>query len=166
MPIQIEVQEVHIEPLISFYLNRLKSLRDEIIDREKEMKDINTMIQKLKRRNISVEQPVENTIAKIEYSDKWPWVKKISFAMEIQNKPLTTKQIVETLMEFEPSFLFDRKRAVASISSILSSKSGTGREFIRIDGEFGEFSYDLNKESSKLTQISESEQDSVDDLPF
>src|ERR1700742_3529742 len=103
MPIHLEIQEAHIQPLIDFYLNRLKTLRDEIQLREKEMKEVNNTIQKLKKRDsqpLLLKSDTENTIKKAEYSDKWPWVKKISFAIDFHQKPLTTKEVVDTLTEF------------------------------------------------------------------
>jgi hypothetical protein len=79
MLIQIEVQDTHAQLLIEFYVQRLKVLRDEILERERETKDINSTIQKLKKKNSnSGHQEIANNAVSIEtpYSDKWPWVKK------------------------------------------------------------------------------------------
>jgi hypothetical protein len=151
MAIQIEVQDAHAKLLVEFYIQRLQVLRGEINEREKEIKSINSTIQSLKKAqfNGSVVNPGSTNVnLNTNYSNKWPWVKKVQFAIESQNRPLTTKEIVETLTEFEPEFIFDRKRAVASISSILSSKSGDNKEFIRIESESGEFAYAMNEPAS------------------
>lgn len=148
MLIQIEVQDTHAQLLIEFYVQRLKVLRDEILERERETKDINSTIQKLKKKNSnSGHQEIANNAVSIEtpYSDKWPWVKKVSFVLENSSQPLTTKEIVDILTEYEPSFLFDRKRAIASISSILSSKWGADKEFLRVESESGDFAYAINR---------------------
>lgn len=148
MPIQIEVQETHAQLLIEFYVQRLKVLRDEILERERETKEINSTIQKLKKKNSnSGQQEIPNNAVSIEtsYSDKWPWVKKVSFVLENTSHPLTTKEIVDVLTEYEPSFLFDRKRAIASISSILSLRWGGDKEFLRVESESGDFAYTINK---------------------
>jgi len=148
MPVQIEVQDIHTKLLIDFYLQRLKILRSEIIERERETKDINSTIQKLKKGNI---RPPSNSNVnvmekEVPYSEKWPWVKKVYFAIEQQGKPLTTKEIVDVLTEYEADFIFDRKRAIASISSILSVKSGgEDKPFIRTESESGDFAYNINK---------------------
>ena len=168
MSIHIEVQDAHAQLLVEFYLNRLKTVKDEIVEREKETKNITGIIQTLKRGSASAHEL--NILPKADYSDKWPWVKKIQFAIEIQKKPLTTKEIVDTLSEYEPSFIFDRKRVVASISSILSTKSGDSREFSRVGSDSGEFAYVLNgknEENKKYIGISK-ELEVVDDadLPF
>jgi hypothetical protein len=163
MPIQIEVQDIHAQLLIDFYVSRLKVLRDEILEREKEARDINAIIQKLRKR----EPPLVSNSLHLEkstYSEKWPWVKKVQFALETQEKPLTTKEIVDVLTEYEPSFLFDRKRAVASISSILSSKSGVDKDFVRVSSDSGDFAYELSKQ---VNNKNNSELDPLeDDLPF
>jgi hypothetical protein len=160
MSIQIEIQDGHAQLLIDFYIGRLKTLRGEILDRERESKEINTIIQKLKKREplLAVSNGIH--VDKSTYSEKWPWVKKIQFALEHQERPLTTKEIVEALTEHEPSFLFDRKRAVASVSSILSTKSGS--EFIRVDSESGDFAYRLRNDTDNKTN----ELEEVDELPF
>ena len=41
--------------------------------------------------------------------------------------------------------MFDRKKAVASVSSILSTKSGANKEFVRMEGETGDFTYYINQ---------------------
>lgn len=160
MPIQIEIHDSHIQPLIDFYVNRLKTLRNEIVEREKEMKDVTQTIQKLKKTTLLTQGNEENTIPSVEYSDKWTWVRKIEFAISFKNKPLTTKEIVDVLTEFEPSFLFDRKRVVASISSTLSTRSGSDKEFERTTNDNNEFAYYLQppEGSPRLEPI--------DDLPF
>jgi len=148
MPIQIEVQDTHAQLLIEFYVQRLKTLRDEIQERERETKEINSTIQRLKKKNsnISTQELTDNAVTdKVEYSDKWPWIKKVSFALNFAQKALTTKEIVDVLSEYEPAFLFDRKRAIASISSILSSRWGTDKEFIRVQSDSGDFAYTVNK---------------------
>lgn len=103
-------------------------------------------------------EKVERSITLVShYSDKWPWVKKVQFAIEYHKRPLTTREIVETLTEYESSLLIDRKRAIASVSSILSSKSGENKDFLRVNSEFGDFAYTVNKskyvESDKNSDI-------------
>jgi hypothetical protein len=162
MPIQIEIQDTHAQLLIDFYVGRLKVLREEILDRERESKEINGVIQKLKKRDT---QPfaISNGILvdRSEYSEKWPWLKKVLFALNTTDRPLTTKEIVDVLTEYEPSFLFDRKRAVASISSILSTKAGS--EFVRVSSDSGDFAYRLRNDNDDKHNALE---EPIDDLPF
>jgi len=166
MPVQIEINDSHIDALIEFYIQKLKVLREEIAEREKATKEINAQILRLKKGRTSSSSSGPNLhqleAPLVPYSDKWPWVRKIRFALERRGKPLTTKEIVDTLIEYEIALMFDRKKAVASISSMLSTKSGDDKEFIRVQSESGDFQYDLN--SSKASTESNSEEDDVN--PF
>jgi hypothetical protein len=100
-------------------------------------------------------------IDKSSYSEKWPWLRKVQFALESQSSPLTTKEIVDVLTEYEASFLFDRKRAVASVSSVLSTNSGS--EFTRVTSESGGFAYRIRTDNENKTNELE---EPIDDLPF
>jgi hypothetical protein len=163
MPVQIEINEAHIDAIIDFYIQRLKALRDEITEKEREFKEINSQILKLKRSKastpISANSYRVTSTSAANYSDKWPWVKKIQFAIEQQGKALTTKEIVDTLLEYEIGLMFDRRKAVASISSVLSVKSGADKEFLREESDSGEFAYSINNPIA-------SENDDEDVNPF
>lgn len=164
MAIQIEINDAHIDALIDFYIQRLRVLRDEISEREKESKEINAQILTLKKGKglLSLNDKEVHLTPAVEYSEKWPWVKKIRFAINQQGRALTTKEIIETLTEYEIGLMFNRKKAVASVSSMLSTKSGEGKDFLRIESESGDFAYDLNKKDK-----TDEEKDNDDDVsPF
>ncbi|WEK33878.1 MAG: hypothetical protein P0Y53_15420 [Candidatus Pseudobacter hemicellulosilyticus] len=150
MPIQIEINDSHVDGLIEFYLQRIKVLRTEIAEREKESKDINAQILRLKRgktESIGNEKsPIIHSTS--NYHEKWTWIKKIRFILEPSLYPMTTKEIVDTLMTYEAGLMFDRKKAIASVSSILSTKSGEGKEFLRLENESGDFAYDIKKKKN------------------
>jgi hypothetical protein len=150
MPIQIEINDAHVDALIAFYIQRIKALRDEMSIREKELREINTQILKLKKskRDIDESKPEQPNAIIALYSDKWPWVKKIKFAIELKGRALSTKQIVDILIEYETGLMFERKKAVASISSVLSTKSGADKEFVKIESDSGEFAYTINDKLS------------------
>ncbi|MEP7279590.1 MAG: hypothetical protein ABI813_13150 [Bacteroidota bacterium] len=163
MSIQIDVQDSHAQLLIDFYISRIRVLREEIMIREQETREINSVIQKLKKKS-NLEKS-ERLIPITNYSEKWPWVKKVQYAIEYQNRPLTTKEIVDVLSEFESSLLIDRKRAVASISSILSSKSGEDKDFLRVESDSRDFAYVINSHKEiEITPHTEIEDE--DRLPF
>ena len=161
MPINIEIKDAHAQLLVDFYIQRLKILHEEIQNKEIEIKEITSTIQKLKKKELKT-TPSSATIDTIEnvapYSNKWPWVKKIHFVLGQVDRPMTTKEIVEALTEFEPTFMFERKKVVASISSILSSKSGDDKEFVKVESESGDFAYYINRSTD--------EEEDVTSLPF
>jgi hypothetical protein len=166
MPVQIEIHESHIQSLVEFYALRLKALREEIAEREKETREINSLIQKLRRKGVPEPTTNGTLIPRVEYSETWPWAKKIAFAIELNNKPLTTKEIVDSLIDYESSFLFDRKRVVASISSVLSMKSGPDKDFIRTENDAGEFAYNINRPNQDQAKLINQVSIEDDGLPF
>ncbi len=144
MSIKIEINEAHVKQLMEFYIQRIKVLKEEITERERESKELNESILQLRKAVSDKSGNVQKINPKASrYNTLWPWFRKIEFAINHMNKPISTREIIETLSEFEPSFLYNRKKAVASISSVLSTKSGKGKKFIRKQNDIGEFIYTL-----------------------
>ncbi|WP_299178718.1 hypothetical protein [uncultured Chryseobacterium sp.] len=139
MSVQIEIKELYIRDLIEFYLEKQKVLRNEVNALQTQLKDISAVIMQLRQAQLS------NSVSMLKgnevYNSKWPWVKKITFAIQEAGKPLTTKEIVDILTGYEPDFINDRKRVVASVSSTLSVK--TGGEFEKSESETGENAYSI-----------------------
>lgn len=154
MPIQVEISEKYIDDLVSFYQQKQRDLHQQAIDIELEISYLNKIILQLKSSsNNAFSMKREDFSFTEPYLDKWPWVRKIRFALDFEKRPLTTKEIVDVLCHYEPSFVNDRKRVVASISSTLSvkciTKAGAERgesgEFLREDGETGEYVYSVHQ---------------------
>ena len=172
MNISIQFKEAEIPVLIEMYLDKVKQKKEEIFHLEKDVKDISAKVSQLrlalKGGNGSI-APLQSDSA---YSDKWQWVKKISFAIELNGKPLTINEIIDTLSDYEPSFINDRKKVMSSISGTLSIKSGSyddRKEFIRCNSESGEYAYDVWKENEPEQQKSIEKfgnEIELDDLPF
>lgn len=145
MAIKIEVHEKDAQALVDFYLNKLRMLKEEINVREEEARSINAMIVQLNKGSKPAKATSVENKQDGEYHAKWTWIKKIKFALAIQNHSMTTNEIVDTLTDYEPSFLFERKRAVASVSSVLSLNFGPKKEFIRSKEPSGEYKYDIRE---------------------
>lgn len=146
MALKIEINDNHIQDLIQFYVEKQKTLKTEIAAREKEIKDISAIILQLKSPKNSITGQVEKVDEGLVYSTKWPWAKKISFVLHVNGgKPLTTKEIVDEISIYEPEFISDRKRAIASVSSTLSVKAD---EFYKEQGESGDYEYSVTPNNS------------------
>jgi len=52
------------------------------------------MIQKLKRKPPQSPVQQDEQIPKMPYSEKWPWIKKIQFAIEHEDRHLTQKKLL------------------------------------------------------------------------
>lgn len=176
--IDIKIKSKHLEDIIFFYSEKQKGCLIKISDLEKEVKEISGIIIQLKKafkdsQDILVIDKDEHKLYD-GYVDKWPWIKKIIFAIEKSRKALTTKEIVDFLIDYEPELIHDRKRAVGSVSSILSVKSappgGDKKEFTKFDSDTGEFAYAVWQETLdywEKIQKTASETLSTDyDLPF
>jgi hypothetical protein len=165
MAVKIEISDTHVKALTEFYIQRLKVLREEMIEREKEIKEINATIQLLRKPTVAGDLSITKS-SSVEYSEKWPWIKKIQFAIAHEDRPLTTREVVDVLTEFETAFIYDRKRAIASISSVLSNKWGPDKDFGRQQSESGDFAYYINEKEENNLIIAESNLEVSDELPF
>lgn len=173
MSVQIEIKDDHIKDLIDFYSMKQKSLKEQISKLEKDLKDVSATISQLKQRNID---PLTSAVALLTdleiFSPKWPWVKKIAFAIKEAGKPVTTKEIVEILSVYDPKNEEETKSAIKSVSSTLSVKSGKyleKREFVKSMTDTGEFAYDVWKENKNLEKPINNNFGSnitIDELPF
>jgi hypothetical protein len=178
MPVKIEINQQDAEDLIDFYVEKQKKISDQISGLETSLVQINEKIIELKQ-ILKGEFAQNNTFPESTYSAKWNWVKKITFAIEIAGKPLTTKEIVDVLTDYDPNYIINRKTAIASVSATISAKSGPYehyKDFIKIPADWGDYSYDVWREKvieseNKVDITGENLNKSVgsnigDDLPF
>jgi DNA gyrase/topoisomerase IV subunit A len=167
--IKVEFKDEEVTDLIEMYLNKVKSKKDDIAILEKDVRELNAKILQLKRA-LQGEGSYSNISSDELYSEKWQWVKKIKFAIELQKKALTANEIYETLTDFESSFIHEKRKVLSSISGTLSSKSGTyaeRKDFIRKESDSGEFEYVVWDENFKeQIKIYEMNIKAEDDLPF
>jgi len=172
MPIKIEIKDDHIKDLIDFYSSKQKNVRDQISKLERDLRDINATIAQLKQRHINRDITISSLLEDREvFSTKWPWAKKIAYAITEASKPITTKEIVDILEIYEPKTDEERKTAISSVSSTLSVKSGKyldKKDFIKRVSDSGEFEYDIWKEEKNIQDSTQKfgSQIVIDDLPF
>lgn len=165
MPLSIEINDKHIAHLIEFYVEKQKLMRNDIIKLEREIKEINAIITQLKQSSrTQFSATIQPLPGKEIYSDKWPWIRKIKFALDQSKRPLSTKEVVDFLTDYEPDFISGRRRAIASVSSILSVKSG--EEVIKSTSETGEFVYGLPEWDIPKPNETFGTTIEMDDLPF
>lgn len=140
MPVNIYIQDEHVGFLIEFFNSKLKSIKEQKNELEKEESSIKASIAQLKsKKSESVSADIKIAMPLIENNDKefnsdWIWVRKIEFAIKDLGQPSTTSEIVDRIILYEPAL--DRKKAIASVSSNLSVKSGApedNKSFIKID---------------------------------
>lgn len=171
MPFHLEVTDKDAMDLIEFYTEKQKSIKLQMSELTASLKDISSKIYDLKG-ILDARQTFSSPEDKTAYSLKWHWVKKIQFAIHKEGRPLTTKEIVDILSNYQPEYISERRKAIASVSAILSTKSGTHaqhKEFVKIPADWGEYTYDVWREDEKnddSDDISNSGGLSLSDLPF
>lgn len=163
--------EKEVEVLIEMYLNKVKNKKDELSKLEKDLQELNAKVLQLRR----ALQGGEGTYGKVGsdelYSSKWQWAKKINFALDFTKKALTANEIFDVLSKFEMEFNLDKRKIMSSISGTLSSKSGSyedRKEFIKKEGDSGEYKYQIWKEdySIKDKVFYAGNEIIIEDLPF
>lgn len=146
----IEIPDSDVAPLREFYEKKENHLI-------KELEGVRSILEQLKGIHIP-SNPAQLQIdhkMPVGYSEKFTWFKKVQFIIKNYGGELTTSQIVEKLLEFEPAYKGEnRKTAVASISAILSAKSKPGGFFGKKTNVADENVYFIN------------EQGENDNLPF
>ena len=191
-PVNIYIQSKDLLDLIEFYDLKLKAIRQRKKDLERDESEIRATIMQLRAKQNAESSDIGSLIKYSikpnmnEYSKRWIWAKKVDFAIREAGKPLTTNEIVDTLMIYEPSFEDDKRRAIASVSSITSVHSGSiedkEKRFIRIDDETGRSKFfvrdeedifneeglleDEKSEPKKDLPDITSTQNYIEDLPF
>jgi len=169
MAITIKIKDAHLKDLIEFYSLKQRALKEEISELEKKLMDITATISQLKRstNNSEIGWMEEKEV----FSSKWPWSRKIAYAINEAGKPITTKEIVDILDSYDPISPEDKKSTISSVSATLSVKSGKHNEkkdFVKSVSESGEYAYDIWREQNNLEEGNKffGSQILVDDLPF
>ncbi len=169
MPIQIDEKDA--QDLIDLYIQKQRSIKNQMAVLNADLKALNTKITDLKQ---ALKSGDINTGAsdEMEYNINWHWVKKIEFAITKAGKPLTTNEIVDILTDYQPEYISGRRSAIASVSATLSLKSGTHsmhKEFVKIISDWGGTLYDVWKEIPDPLPDSPSafnKDEPLEDLPF
>jgi tRNA(Phe) wybutosine-synthesizing methylase Tyw3 len=178
MPL-IEITDDDAKDLIDFYVEKQRNIKNQMSVLGASLKELNTKILELKQSLQAKNPSVINNKDGVEYSSKWHWVKKIEFAIRQAGKPLTTKEIVDILTEYQPDYISERRSAIASVSAILSTKSGSHsqhKEFVKIASDWGDYAYDVWKELPEIAatdfktlienEMKPKEEEDNSDLPF
>jgi hypothetical protein len=181
IPVNIFIQSKDLADLIVFYEAKLKEVKQQRKDLEVYEREIRHTIMQLKAKHQETESINEKPILftvnpnKNAYNRNGTWVEKIEFAIREAARPLNTTEIVDLLIVHEPILEDNKKRSVASVSSILSLNSGAKddleKKFVKIEDATGRTKFfvkddfELEKEPVKSTEI-EPSKPPIEDLPF
>lgn len=142
MSTSVSIPSSHLKYLIPGYKLRLEEIERSIELLEQERKEIKRVISTVNEDDTSNEKQISSNIGiEInEYNENLSWFAKAKFILKKAGKPLTTSQIVDEIMSYEPN-MNNRTLAVRNISSILGVKSSEGKEIERfkIEGKDQKF---------------------------
>lgn len=126
MNIKLDIEEKHLQPLIDFFKTRRQEVRDQILTLSDELGSIDETLKKLQgsgteNRETNI-QPIVYTSALNGYHSEWPWIQKAKYIILKAGKALTTTEIADTILTYEPDK--NRAKVVGNISAIITSKNG------------------------------------------
>jgi hypothetical protein len=133
-------------------INTLKTEKDHLTNIISQLTSIKKNVSAVN--SISFQTPAETSVD--GYTPKWTWTKKIDFVLQKKGRPLTTTEIVDTLLnEYEPNSNLDRSRVVASISATLSmkSKDDENRLYSKSKNEGNEYVYSIYEKEKEIVKV-------------
>jgi len=112
----------------------LLSLKSKFQDNIRKIEDLKTENEKLKdnMEQLSAAMGVNgksgDASGKVSYQPQWTIFRKILFLMTEAGRPLSTREIVEAIIEkYEPGLASQRTRLVSNVSGVLSAKTRDGK---------------------------------------
>lgn len=173
--VNISLSKSELTDLIATLVDKIKIKKTEKEVLEREIRDLNARVIQFKKAlsetesGVVIKPPTNND----NYSENWSWLNKIKFALSLAKRSLTTNEIYESLCEFEPHLLAEKRKVISSISGTLSIKSGSyedKKDLIKHKNKNGEFEYEIWEENSKMVLTNEHSiklgDVIMDDLPF
>lgn len=135
--IQLQLSDTQLEDMRQYYMFRLKDLREEKDDIEKEIEKVENVVQQLSAKGVStkdkdkekeraIRPPSQLAIGEMNgYVIGWPIHEKISYVLRKGGgRPMPTREIIDELFKIDHSMLKDKDKAAKNISSVLSMKNG------------------------------------------
>lgn len=109
---------------------------------EQQIEELNSAIKRLEDKISSLKKMPLNSYrssSRGSYESDSTWNSKITSILQMANKPLTTTEIVQFVLDFEPDL--QRKSVLSSISATLSAAAG--KKYKRIEQEGKDMQYVL-----------------------
>lgn len=145
MSIRIEINESQLSTLVSVYNNRIKELKDEIALLEGTLNQM--LVQKKAERNHSNNGSLTLfSDSSTGYSPIWKWQRKIDYILR-KHGELTSAQVVDMVLEYEPDKKLERSKVMATVSAVLSANATKeGGKYDRVKNERDDYVYIIKKE--------------------
>ena len=124
----ITIPSSHVKYLVPAYRQRINAIDAMIKELAAERNELESVIAKYssKEGNASSHNEIQAvTIHTDGYKSNWTWFAKAEFILKASGKPMSTSEIVEQMINYEP--LLDRRKALSSMSATLAVKTTSGK---------------------------------------
>lgn len=139
MPINIQIDESQIQSLVEFYGLKLEAVRTQKQVLEQEEKKYVALIGQLTMpdsKHQNTEKPEPALLPKTRaYSASWPIHEKIKHVLIIDNRPLSSRDIINRLLSLEPALNVNKEKTAKNISTVLSIRKGDLFERVEMGGQ-------------------------------
>lgn len=135
MPIQINIPDAQIPALVEFYKQRLVEGEAKMMEGKAIMEDGLNMKDEAKEMIAALNGKKQQAfnMPPREYNNNWSWSQKVDFLLA--EGPLSTSQIIDKILEYEPELADARKRVLSNVSAYISSSDKYERD--KLPGEIG-----------------------------
>lgn len=139
MPISIQVDESQIQPMIEFYGLKLEAVRNQKRVLEQEEKKYVDLIGQLSVADSKQQGGDKSDLSMPskgkKYIASWPIHEKIKHVLSIDNRPLSSRDIINKLLTLEPALNANKEKTAKNISTVLSIRKGDLFERVEMGGQ-------------------------------
>jgi hypothetical protein len=139
-----QIPKEHVPQIREYYLNRRVLLRTELAEVDSLLLQLGIQAEEaapMMNGQISLLPDNGNPSG---YNPRWNLIKKAKFAIKNAGRPLTSKEIVEFIINnYDKPLNTQRKKFMSSMSGTLSNKSKAGGVFKRTQNDADEYEYDI-----------------------
>lgn len=125
----IRVNDKILSSMLEFYSSRRVSVVDEIKRLQEELSGIDDILSQLKP-SLNKPMPQQIEIPSGDYPRNGVWLDKLKYVVE-KLQPVTTSEIVDEILRYEPTYAPNRKTLVPTLSGKLGENSKDGGLFKR-----------------------------------
>lgn len=139
MSIKLEINDAQYSTLVSTYNERIKALKNELGLLESTLNLLESTLNQKESISSAKITPANG------YNANWKWQRKLEYLLN-ELGGMTSAQIVEKVLEYEPDKIEQRSKVMASVSANLSANAKEGGIYVRVQNERDDFVYSIKKE--------------------
>lgn len=155
MPFQIE--DIDLPSLLEFYERKVSEIKKKIDPLTDELNRASMNVMKLRNRLKLPELSINGIdksgngveVIDMEFDEEWSWWDKAKYALGQAKRTLTSAEIVDSVIAYQPSLKDNRGFVMANLSAVLGQKAKIGTEITRKRNKLGQWTYYLPEWNQK-----------------